>query len=149
MILGLTLTVIQYGSFAVSVIALVMMLAAGRTPERIAAVTLTCLMFASPFLSREGAIAHAVASGLALAILVALALRYERWWLIGAAGFQLVVFSTHFAALVTPQEQIWSTVTLRLILWQALMVLCLFAIGESRWASYANGESTKRVSAVR
>src|SRR5512134_1752214 len=107
--MGLTLTVAQYGTFAVSVVALAMLLMAGRTPERVAAVTLTCLMFASPFLSREGPVAHAFASGLALAILLALALRYERWWLIGAAGFQLVVFSTHFASLVIPQEQIWST----------------------------------------
>ena len=75
MILDLTLTVAQYGTFIVSVIALVGLLAAGRTPERVGAVTLTCLMFASPFLSREGALAHAMASGLALAILVALALR--------------------------------------------------------------------------
>ena len=70
-------------------------------------------------------------------ILVALALRYERWWLIGAAGLQLVVFSTHFAPLLIPEARFWSAVTLRLILWEALMVLCIFAIGESRWATYA------------
>ena len=140
MILGLTLTIAQYGTFAVSIIALVMMLAVGKTPERVAAVTLTCLMFASPFLSREGPVGHALVSGLALAILLVLALRYERWWLIGAAGFQLVVFSTHFAPLLMPQEQIWGAVTLRIVLWQALMALCLFGIGESRWASYAEGK---------
>ena len=117
-----------------------MMLAAGKTPERVAAVTLTVLMFASPFLSREGPVGNAVASGLALAILLALALRYERWWLIGAAGFQLVVFSTHFAPLLIPQEQIWGAVTLRIVLWQALIALCLFGIGESRWAPYAEGK---------
>ncbi len=138
--LGLTLSVAQYGSFAVSVVALAVLLAAGRTPERIAAATLACLMFASPYLAREGPVANAAASGLALAILVVLALRYERWWLIGAAGFQLVVFSTHFATLVIPEVRIWPTVTLRLILWEGLMALCLFAIGESRWASYAKGD---------
>jgi hypothetical protein len=144
LILGLSLTLVQYASFAVSIIALAMLLLAGRTPERVAAATLTCLMFASPFLSREGPVAHALASGIALAILLALALRYERWWLIGAAGFQLVVFSTHFASLVIPQEQIWSTVTLRLILWEGLMALCLFAVGESRWTQYAKSDGRAR-----
>ena len=136
--LGLSLSVAQYGSFVVSVIALAILLAAGKTPERVAAATLTCLMFASPYLARDAPVANASASGLALVILVVLALRYDRWWLIGAAGFQLGVFSTHFATLIIPHERIWSTVTLRLILWEGLMALCLFAIGESRWASYAN-----------
>lgn len=143
MIFGLSLTVAQYGSFVVSMLALVMLAVAGRAPERIAAATLTCLMFASPFLSREGPVEHAMASGLAFAILLVLALRCERWWLIGAAGFQLVVFSTHFAPLVIPQERIWPTVTLRLILWEGLMALCLFAVGESRWAQYARNDRHK------
>lgn len=143
--LDLTLTVVQYGSFAVSLVALAALLAAGRTAERVAAATLFALMFASPYLAREGAVAHALLSGFALAILVFLALRYERWWLIGAAGLQLVVFSTHFAPLLMEQERIWGAVTLRIVLWQALMLLCLFALGESRWAPYARGEQhTKR-----
>lgn len=144
MILDLSLTVAQYGSFVVSVIALAILLAAGRTPERIAALTLFGLMLASPYLSRVGPFANALASALALAILVVLVLRYERWWLIGAAGFQLVVFSTHFAPLVLPQDRIWSTVTLRIILWGGLMALCIFAIGESRWATYARRDPHMR-----
>ena len=137
MILSLTLTVAQYGSFAVSVVALAILLAAGRTPERLGAATLTCLMFATPYLAHVGPVAVAAASGLTLAILMGLALRYERWWLIGASGLQLVVFSTHFATLLIPQHLIWPAVTLRLILWQALMALCFFALGECRWATYA------------
>jgi hypothetical protein len=141
--LDLSLNVAQYGTFAVSVIALAMMLAAGKTAERLAAITLTMLMIASPYLAREGPIAHALASGLAFAILVFLALRYERWWLIGAAGLQLVVFSTHFAPLLIAQETIWGAVSLRIVIWQMLMALCLFAIGESRWATYAKGDRPK------
>ncbi len=137
--MGLTLTIAQYGSFAVSLIALAVLLTVGRTPERIAAATLTCLMFTAPYLSREGPLPLAVASGLTLIVLVVLVLRYERWWLIGAAGFQLVVFSTHFAPLLIPQEKIWPAVTLRLVLWEGLIALCLFAVGESRWAAYAKG----------
>jgi hypothetical protein len=138
--LALTLTIAQYGFLAVSIIALVMLLAAGKTPERIAAATLTCLMFVSPYLTREGPVWVASASGMTLAILVVLALRYERWWLIGASGFQLVIFSTHFAPLISPQQYVWPSITLRLILWGGLMALCLFAIGESRWAPYAEGK---------
>jgi len=142
--LDLSLTAIQYGSFAASVIALAILLAAGKTPERVAAAALVALMFASPYLAREGPIGHAFVSGSALAVLISLALRYERWWLIGAAGLQLVVFSTHFASLVIPQERIWGAVTLRIILWQALIALCLFAIGESRWAPYAKSDHPRR-----
>lgn len=141
--MDLSLTVAQYVSFAVSIIALAMLLAAGRTAERVAAATLIVLMFASPYIAREGPVAHALVSGSAFAILVFLALRYERWWLIGAAGLQLVVFSTHFAPLLVPQETIWGAVTLRIIIWQALMALCLFAIGESRWALYAKSERSQ------
>jgi len=135
--LALALTLAQYGFLAVSIIALALLLAAGKTPERVAATTLTCLMFISPYLTREGPVWVASASGITLAILVVLALRYERWWLIGAAGLQLVIFSTHFAPLITPQQYIWPGITLRLILWGGLMALCFFAIGESRWAPYA------------
>jgi 4-amino-4-deoxy-L-arabinose transferase-like glycosyltransferase len=138
--LDLSLTIAQYGSFAVSVIALAILLAAGKAPERMAAAALIFLMFASPYLAREGPFAHALVSGVALAILTTLALRYDRWWLIGAAGLQLVVFSTHFASFVIPQELIWGTVTLRIVLWQALILLCLFAVGESRWAFYAQSD---------
>lgn len=141
--LGLTLSVVQYGTFAISIVALAMMLMAGRTAERVGACTLIILMFASPYLAREGPGVHALMSGSALAVLLFLALRYERWWLIGAAGLQLVVFSTHFAPLMIPQERIWGAVTLRIVLWQSLMLLCLFAIGESRWAPYATGKQKR------
>lgn len=117
-----------------------MLLAAGKTAERAAAVTLIALMFTSPYLAREGPLAHALASGAALAILTFLSLRYDRWWLIGAAGLQLVVFSTHVAPLLIPQQTIWGAVTLRIAIWQALILLCLCAIGESRWAPYAKNE---------
>jgi hypothetical protein len=143
--LALTLTLAQYGFLAVSIIALALMLAAGKTPERVAAATLTCLMFVSPYLTREGPFWPALASGITLMILVGLALRYERWWLIGASGFQLVIFSTHFAPLISPQQYIWPSITLRLILWGALMALCVFAIGESRWAPYAEGKRPTRL----
>lgn len=139
---ALTLTLAQYASFAVSVIALAILLTVGKTPERIAAGTLATLMFVSPYLTRQGPVGPAIASGVALAILVALVIRYERWWLIGAAGFQLVVFSTHFAPLLIPQQHIWPSITLRLVLWEGLMALCLFAVGECRWTSYAQGRRT-------
>jgi hypothetical protein len=135
--LDLSLNIVQYGSFAVSLIALAMLLVAGKTAERWAGATLIILMFASPYLAREGQVVHALASSLGFAVLLVLALRYDRWWLIAAAGLQLVVVSTHFAPLLIPQETIWGTVTLRIVIWQVLMALCVFAIGECRWASYA------------
>lgn len=138
MSLALTLTLAQFGILLVSIIVLAMMLVAGKVPERIAAATLSGLMLASPDLTREGPLWPALASASALGVLVSLTLRYERWWLIGAAGFQLVIFSTHFAPLIIPQQQIWAAISLRLILWGGLMALGLFAVGECRWAPYAS-----------
>jgi len=113
------------------------MIAFGKSPERITALLLSTLMLSAPYLSREGPFILATGSGFVLIALVALSLWYTRWWLIGATSLQLVVFSTHLAPVVLPQSGIWSAVTLRLILWELLIIICIFAIGECRWASYA------------
>lgn len=131
------LTAVQIVSSISSMVAVVIMLVLGKFPERLAAIILTALMFAAPFLALEGAVPLAAASGITLLVLVGLSLRYDRWWLIFAAGLQLVAFSTHFAPLLLPQSGIWAAVTLRLVLWEVLVVVCFFAVGECRWASYA------------
>lgn len=137
MIEKFALTAAQYWSLAVSIATLAALIASGKIPERVVAYTLSILMVSSPYLALTSPSIHAAASGIALVVLLVLALRYDRWWLIGAAGLQLVIFSTHFVTLVIPQERIWGAVSLRIFLWQALMALCIFAIGECRWASYA------------
>lgn len=131
------LTDFQIVSTVFSIATLIAMIVVGKLPEKLAASMLSLLMFSAPLLSLEGAAPLAVGSGITLLGLVWLSLRFDRWWLIMAAGLQLVVFSTHFAPLVLPNTGLWAAVSLRLILWEGLIVICVFAIGECRWASYA------------
>lgn len=79
--------------------------AGGRTAERIAAITLIALMFASLYLARQGPV-HALVSGGAFVILTFLAMGCQRWWITGTPRPQLVVLSTHFAPLLVRQETI-------------------------------------------
>ena len=46
-----------------------------------------------------------------LILLIRLALRYDRWWLLLAAGAQMLAFVTHLSSLVGPGALTWSIVT--------------------------------------
>ena len=46
-----------------------------------------------------------------------LAERGRRWWLVAAAGSQLVVALTHIIPLIAPDYFLWTQVTVRLIVW--------------------------------
>lgn len=60
--------------------------------------------------------------------LVFLATRVDRWWLIAAAGLQMAVALTHFAALGSSHVFTWTAVTVRMVTWvMILIVLCLGA----------------------
>jgi hypothetical protein len=57
--------------------------------------------------------------------LVGLALRADRWWLLFAAGLQIAVVLTHFAALDPAFIYNWTAVTVRLATWIALLIVLL------------------------
>lgn len=67
----------------------------------------------------------------ALVGLTVLALRYDRHWLIAAAGLQLAVVLTHMAALGPSFIMNWTAVTIRLVTWCTILLVFLFAAYEA------------------
>ena len=77
------------------------------------------------------------------AILTTLALIYDRWWLLLAAGAQLIAVSTHLAGLAGSDALLWSIVSTRMVVWFELMLLALFGVWEARNAPYATFKSRR------
>lgn len=117
-----------------------LLLGFGRVAERVAGVALFIAMVGTPFVDHLhfGEVRYGVAilaSGLFLTLIV-LALRADRWWLIAAAGVQLLSICLWAATLVGDLE-IWGAVTVRIVIWMQLMLLALFGVWEARAAPYA------------
>lgn len=117
----------------------------GRMAERIAGVALLVAQVGTPFVDhlhigefRYGVAILAV--GL-FATLIVLALRTDRWWLIAAAGVQLLSIGL-WAATILGDLQIWGAVTVRIVIWVQLMLLALFGIWEARSAPYAHSSKS-------
>ncbi|NEI46014.1 hypothetical protein GR199_35995, partial [Rhizobium leguminosarum] len=108
-----------------TVVALCLLVWKGRRPEREAALGLFLAQLLSIWVDHLviGQFRWAVAAislGL-LILLVRLALRYDRWWLLMAAGAQLLAFITHLSSLVGPGALTWSIVTARMTVWVEIM----------------------------
>ena len=117
----------------------------GRTPERIVVVALFTLQGGTPFVDHLfiGHFRWGVAS-LSFAmfcLLVGLALRYDRWWLLLAAGAQLIAVSPHLASIAGSDALLWSIVSTRMVVWFELLLLALFGVWEARAAPYAHPQS--------
>ena len=124
----------------------------GRTPERLVLAGLLALQFGSPILDHLtiGSFRWAVA-GLSLGmfgLLTGLALVYQRWWLMLAAGAQLIALSTHFAALGASQPLMWSMVSARMVVWFELLLLAIFGVWEASAAPYARNRSRREHGAL-
>lgn len=122
-----------------------LLLGFGRLAERIAGVALLVAMVGTPFVDHLhiGEVRYGVAilsSGL-FATLIVLALRTDRWWLIAAAGVQLLAIGL-WAATILGELQIWGAVTVRIVIWVQLMLLALFGVWEARAAPYAQTSSS-------
>lgn len=76
-------------------------------------------------------------------LLTTLALIYDRWWLLLAAGAQLIAVSTHLAGLAGSDALLWSIVSTRMVVWFELMLLALFGVWEARNAPYAAFKSRR------
>ncbi len=136
--LSLLLACLTYGVMA-------LLLWKGRTPERIALVALVVLNWGTPLVDdlfigdfRWGV---AILSVSMFFLLVGLALRYDRWWLLLAAGAQLIAVSTHLAGIAGSDALLWSIVSTRMVVWFELLLLALFGVWEARAAPYAHTKS--------
>lgn len=113
----------------------------GRSPERVAAVAFLIAMLATPLV--DGLQVNGLRWGVALlavglfGTLVWLSLVVQRWWLVAAAGVQLLSIATYLAVLLTPDVQVWASVSFRIVVWVELMLIGLFGVWECRAAPYA------------
>lgn len=138
--LSLVLEVLTYAVMA-------LLLWKGRTPERIVVVALFVLQFGTPLVDHlfVGQLRWGVAilSFAMFGLLTTLALIYDRWWLLLAAGAQLIAVSTHLAGLAGSDALLWSIVSTRMVVWFELMLLALFGVWEARNAPYAAFKSRR------
>lgn len=108
----------------------------GGRPERIAAILFAALHLATPLIEHLtiGQVRWAVAitSLVMTAGLLWLALTRDRWWLVFAAGCQLLALSTHALALLRFEGLIWAAVTIRWISWGGVLACALFGLWEAR-----------------
>jgi hypothetical protein len=130
-----------YSVLGLSIFSIGLQLWRGRRPERIAAVAFLVAMLATPLV--DGFHINGVRWGVALltvglfGTLVWLSLVDQRWWLIAAAGVQLLAIATYVVALVNPEVQVWASVSFRIVVWVELMLIALFGVWECRAAPYA------------
>ena len=126
---------------ALSFLCLGMQFWKGRTPERIAAIAFLVAMAVTP------AVDHLHIGGLrwgvgllAVSLFVTLtwlSLTADRWWLLAAAGIQLLSIATYLVVLFDPGVQVWASVSFRILIWVELMLVGLLGVWEARAAPYA------------
>lgn len=136
----------QFSILFLSVISLGLQLWKGRDAERLAAVAFLVAMVGSPLVDhlQIGGLRWGVfllSIGLFFA-LVWLSLTAERWWLVAAAGVQLLSMATFLIALLKPDVQVWASVSFRIVVWTELMLIGLFGVWECRAAPYAQPTPT-------
>lgn len=135
------MTAVQLSVLGLSFVSIGALLGAGRSAERIAAVAFLVAMLATPLVDdlQVGGLRWGVgllAVGL-FGTLVWLSLTTARWWLVAAAGVQLLSIATYLGALVDPDIQVWASVSFRIVVWVELMLIGLFGVWECRAAPYA------------
>lgn len=130
-----------FSVLGLSVLSIGLQLWRGRNPERVAAVAFLVAMLGTPLVDEFHI--NGVRWGVALltlglfGTLVWLSLVVQRWWLIAAAGVQLLAIATYVVALLNPDVQVWASVSFRIVVWVELMLIGLFGVWECRAAPYA------------
>lgn len=135
------MSILQWGLTLITYATLAVLLWKGRAPERLAGVALVIAQTVTPFVAhlQLGGVRIGVAAvtlGLTLALVV-LAVFGRRWWLLAAAGVQLIALASWAYQFMDPNAQVWATVTFRIIVWMELMALAMFGLFEARLAPYA------------
>lgn len=127
-----------YLLLAANVAAGILLLRHGSTVERWAVALVTVFLIATPLLQTF----HLGRWRLGIALLeVALFLgfwllaeRGSRWWLVAAAGFQLVAIFTHTIPLLAPEYFEWTQVTIRWVIWVGISATFFVGAWEA-WAA--------------
>lgn len=122
---------------AISMVAIGLLFWKGGLAERLSALAFVVLLFGSPLIDTEFRAGMVLLSTGALVWLAWLSLVHDRWWLVVAVSLQGLVVATHLLPFLEPDTRIWSVVTVRIVLWTALMIVAVLGVCEARWAPYA------------
>lgn len=142
------MTPIQLSVLCLSVLSIGLQLWKGRSAERIAALAFLAAMLVTPLV--DGLQIGGLRWGVGLVsislfgALLWLSLKADRWWLMAAAGVQLLTVATYPVALLTPDGQVWANITFRFVVWVELMLIGLFGVWEARAAAYARPNAARR-----
>lgn len=123
---------------AANTIALGLLLWRGEWPERIGAALIATAIVAEPFV--QGLQIGTWRLGLLLvnlslfAGLIVLSERWDRWWTVFAAAFQLILVLTFLMPVMTSEFSNHTGVVIRLCLW-AIISFILFAGAWEAWAA--------------
>lgn len=128
----------QLALLALTLVTLSLLWIFGDKIDRVAAFTLVATMLLAP-LVQNFVIDNLRWVGAILAILLfltllGLSLKSDRWWLLAAAGCQLLAVGSYAAAIARPDSLIWAGVTVRWIVWLEIMLVGLFGVWEARAA---------------
>ncbi len=119
-----------------SAIALVLLAFSGGQTERIGAVLFAAVLLLTPLIDSYsiGGFRWAVAlsSATLFGVLLVMSLKADRWWLIFAAGCQLMALSTHLVALFRIDGLQWTMVSIRWVSWLVMMAIAVFGAWEGR-----------------
>jgi hypothetical protein len=117
-----------------SAVALLLLAVNGGRVERCGAILFAAVLLLTPLIDSYsiGGFRWAVAaSSVALfGILLTMSLRADRWWLVFAAGCQLMALSTHLVALLRIDSLQWTMVSIRWFSWLFMMAIALFGAWE-------------------
>jgi hypothetical protein len=119
---------------ALTLVAVLALMVRGQVPERWAAIAILVTTLAPLPLQHleyaSGRWALALVSVAFSASLLVLSLRYERWWLLVAAGIQFAATASYAVAWVQPDSMLWSGVAFRRVPWAMLMIVALIGAFE-------------------
>lgn len=127
---------IQPFAQALTVTALALLFWQGERPERICVALTVVALLVTPFVDHVET-AHvrwlvAVVDAGLFGAYATLSLRYHRYWLIPLAGYQLIIVVTHIVPVLRSDYLVWTAVTVRLMVWVAMMFTVIFGAWEAR-----------------
>lgn len=117
----------------VSVVVTALLALVGGRVERWTALLFAALMFGTPLFQHQWPWAVPLSSIIVTSLLLWWALTHDRWWLVFAAGCQMLALATHVVVLVRMEDLMWSAVTVRWLSWCAMLVIAVFGAWEG-WA---------------
>lgn len=129
---------IGVGLFLVNLAAFVLLVWRGGWPERLGSAALLSCILAEPLLAgwqvgtwRLGLL---FVNGLLFLALWALAERFDRWWLIFVAGFQLIIVVSHVIPMANDRYFTVALIGIRMGVWVLISLTLFIGVWEG-WAS--------------